>query len=97
MRAAYGIEEVVEAVSNHFNIMKSEVMTKKSLKVRNMAIYLIKEKTGETNRMIGEFFDGLTCSAVAKIYRKVTLDMRRDRKLKRIIHKIQKNLDTFKP
>ena len=60
-------------------------------------VYLIKERTGATNRQIGEFFDGLSCSAVAKIYRKVTEGIREDRKLRGIVHQLEKNLDTFKP
>ncbi len=96
LRAIYGIEEVIEEVSNHFNILKSEVTKKKSLKMRNIAVYLIRERTDATNRQIGEFLGGLTCSAVAKIYRKVTQEMTGDRKLRQTIHQIEKNLDTFK-
>jgi len=95
--ATYAIEDVVEAVSNHFNILKSDITTKKLSKLRNVAVYLIKERTGATNREIGEILGGLTYSAVAKIYRKVIKEMKGDRKLRRIIVQIEKNLDTFKP
>jgi len=97
LRATYGIEEVIEGISNYFNKLKSDVTTKEALRTRNIAVYLIKERTGATNRQIGEFFDGLTCSAVAKIYRKVTEEMRDDGKLRGMVRQIEKYLDTFKP
>jgi chromosomal replication initiation ATPase DnaA len=97
LRAAYGIEEVIEGISSHFNVLKSDVMAKKASGPRNIAVYLIKERTGATNRQIGEYFNGLTCSAVAKIYSKITEGMREDRKLRGIVYEVEKALDTFKP
>lgn len=96
LRAGYGIDEIVEAVSDYYKRSYAEIVNTKSSEHRNIAIYMIKERTGETNREIGEFFGGLTHSAVAKIYRKMMNDMRGDRKLQRKISQIEKNLDNFK-
>jgi putative transposase len=96
LRARYLIEEVVKAVSDHLKISQTDIVTSKSSELRNIAIYIIKEKTGATNREIGGFFSGLTHSAVAKIYRKMTNDVRGDRKLRHRISLIEKNLDNFK-
>ena len=96
LRASYEIDEVIAAVSNHFKLSHAEIVNAESSEQRNIAICLIKEKTGATNREIGEYFSGLTHSAVAKIYRKMINDIRGDRKLRRKISQIQKNLDNFK-
>jgi len=58
---------------------------------------LIKERTGETNREMGGLFGRLTYLAVAKIYRNVIREMRGNRKPRRTIVQIEKNLDTFRP
>ena len=96
LRASHEIDEVVAAVSDYFKLSHANIVNADSSEQRNIAIYLIKERTGTTNREIGELFSGLTHSAIAKIYRKMMKDMRGDRKLRRKITQIQKNLDNFK-
>jgi REP element-mobilizing transposase RayT len=91
-----GVQEVVAAVSNHFKISHADIVNSKPSEYRNVAIYLIKERTEATNREIGEYFSGLTHSAVAKIYRKILHSMGGDRILRRGIFQIQMNLDNFK-
>lgn len=95
LRAVYGMEEVIEGISNCTHILKSNIKIKKSL-MRNIVIYFIKERTGATNRQTGEYFGGLTCSAVAKIHRKMINDIKEDGALRRMVNQLQKNLDIFK-
>lgn len=76
LRAGYAIDEVVAVVSRHFKLSRADIVNAEFSEQRNIAICLIKERTGATNREIGEFFGGLTHSAVAKIYRKIIKDMR---------------------
>ncbi len=89
LRARYEIGEVVAAVADHFKLSHANIVNAGSSEQRNIAIYLIKERTGTTNREIGEFFSALTHSAVAKICRKMIKDIRGDRKLWRKIIQIQ--------
>ncbi len=94
LRAGYEIDEVVGAVTDHFKQSRKNIV--ESSEKRNLAIYLVKERTGATNREIGEYFGGLTHSAIAKIHRKIMNDRKKNRKLRRTLSLIQNNLDNFK-
>ena len=96
LQAGNEIAEVVSVVSNHFKLSVSDIVNAESSEQRNIAIYLIRKRTGARNREIGEIFDGLTHSAIAKIYRKTQRDIIEDRELRRNISQIEKNLDNFK-
>ena len=71
-------------------------MTAESSGQRNIAIYLLKERTGATNSEIGGFVDGLTHSAVAKIYKKMTENIKGDRKPGRNLYQAQDQVDDKK-
>lgn len=96
LRAVYGIKEVLEAVSNYYaGLRKTEGEIKLS-EPRDIAIYLMKERTGAINREIGDVFGGLSYSAVSKVYQKMKIDMKRNRKMKRKVTEIEISLYNFK-
>lgn len=96
LQAGCEIDEIVSIVSDYFKLPGTDIIKAASSKQRNIAIYLIRKSTGATNREVGKFMGGLTHSAIAKIYRKMILDIEVDRKLRREISQIKMNLDNFK-
>jgi len=59
---------------------------------RNMTIYLMKKFTDITNGQIGELFGGLSYSAVAKAYQRFSVNLRRDKKLRKTVEAIRAKL-----
>ncbi|RJQ48254.1 MAG: transposase [Nitrospiraceae bacterium] len=96
LRAVCEIKDVLEAVSNYFSVMQKNAGKISFLEPRDIAIYLMKESTGATNREIGEAFGRLSYSAVSKVYQKMKIDMKRNRKMKRIVTEIHSSLYNFK-
>jgi len=96
LQAVYGMKEVLEAVSSYFNKLRKTGEEIKLSEPRNIAVYLMKERTGVTNREIGEVFGGLSYSTVAKIYQKIKIDIRKNREMIRKISEIEKRLYNFK-
>ncbi len=54
--------------------------------------HLMKERTGATNREIGEVFLGLSNSAVGKVYQRFKKEINENRKLLRKVTTIKKTL-----
>ena len=81
LKAAYGMKEVLETVSSFYDELRKTGGENKLSEPRDIAVYLTKERTGATNREIGEVFGGLSYSAVAKIYQKIKIDIRKSRKM----------------
>ncbi len=95
LRAAFSIRDVLEAVSDHYmNMQKKEGI--KLSEPRDVAIYLMKERTGATNNEIGEMVGGLSYSSVSKIYQKTKVKVKGNRKMKRKASQIEKSLYNFK-
>lgn len=92
LMAASGIEEIVASVADYYNMERDELMKSKSSVQRKIAIYLMKERTGSRNGEIGEYFEGLSGSAVRKVYQRFKNDMKANRKLRRHVIKIESNM-----
>ena len=61
----------VNAVSDFFGVDNKEVLNDRK-EYRNICIYIMKKYTGMTNSQIGQIFNGLTFSAVAKVYQRMS-------------------------
>ncbi len=92
LMAISGIEEVAKLVSDYYGLTVDELANSNSSEQRKIAIYLMKERTGSTNSEIGSFFEGLSSSAVRKVYQRFKNDMKVKRKLRRHVMKIENNL-----
>jgi REP element-mobilizing transposase RayT len=95
LKAAYGSDEIIETISHYFKVSRDDVLRNR-IEYRNMGIYLMKKLTGMTNRQIGELFEGLSYSAVAKAYQRFSVNMRRERALRKKIEGIEANLSSVK-
>jgi len=91
LQAGYESEEVIEAISNYFKVSHDDVLRDRA-EWRNMSIYLMKKFTDMTNGQIGGFFGGLSYSAVAKAYQRFSVNLRRDKKLRKTVETIRAKL-----
>ena len=89
--SGYVFDRIVESVATHFGISSEEVKNDKSL-YRNMAIYLVKRWTSLKNTEAGDFFGGLSYSAVSKINTRFSRQLKKDRKLRRDVQAIMRDL-----
>jgi REP element-mobilizing transposase RayT len=91
LQAGYELEEIIGAISDYFRVSRDDVL-KDRVEWRNMAIYLMKKSTGMTNGQIGELFGDLSYSAVAKAYQRFSVNLRRDKALRKKVETIRGKL-----
>jgi putative transposase len=91
LQAGYESEEIIEAICDYFKVSRDDVL-KDRAKWRNMAIYLMKKFTGMTNMQIGQLFGDLSYSAVAKAYQRFSVNLRRDKALRKKVETIRAKL-----
>lgn len=63
---------------------------------RYIAVYLMKVRTEMTNNEVGEYFGGLSYSAVAKIRQRFSDKLTRDRSLRKRIEKMDREMSNVK-
>ncbi len=97
LRSAYDKEEIIETTASHFKIKKEDIADRKYSEQRKIAIYLMKDMTGASNREIGNLFGGMSYSAVAKSYERFGKEISRSRKLKRELNRLKRKLSNVKP
>ena len=76
---------------DYFEVSRDDVL-KDRVTWRNMAIYLMKKFTGMTNGQIGQLFGDLSSSAVAKAYQRFSINLRRDKTLRKKVETIRAKL-----
>jgi len=91
LQAGYESEEVIESICDYFRVSRDDVL-KDRAEWRNMAIYLMKKFTGITNGQIGQLFGDLSYSAVAKAYQRFSINLRRDKKLRKKVDTVRAKL-----
>jgi putative transposase len=96
LRTSWQIKEILEVIAKSYRIQRNDITAGKSSEAKKAAIYLIKRRTGLTDREIGEQFGGLSYSAVAKACRRLESEMSRDSALKRRIGNIDLVLSNVK-
>ena len=64
--------------------------------IRKKCIHLLKKHTGAANREIGEILGGMSASAVAKAYQRLSTDLASDPRLKKELKSLQGNLSHVK-
>lgn len=96
MKSLYNMTEIIDFLENYYNVSRREIIENKYSELRRIAIYLIKENTGSTNTEIGNYFGGISYSAVAKSYERFKRRLKITRKLKGKIRKIKQELSKVK-
>ncbi|GBE05495.1 chromosomal replication initiation protein [bacterium BMS3Abin10] len=90
LRTLHSGEEIIEVIAKLYKVKAEEIRKNKYREQRKIAIYLIKEKSGATNRQISELFDGMSCAAIAKTYERFKKEVKGSRKLYKEIAGIEK-------
>lgn len=96
LQAAWGKEGVTEALCRFFKV-SSEELFKGDKGRRDIGIHLMKRHAGLTNREIGQFFGGLSYSAVAKAHQRFSARLAEDRSLGKAIKEIEEKMSHVKP
>ena len=91
LESAYQSDVIVDAVSVFFGIDNKEVLNNRK-EYRNICIYIMKKYTGMTNGQIGQIFNGLTFSAVAKVYQRMSKTVEENRTMRKKVGKITSTL-----
>ncbi len=97
LRSENTVEEILDIVSRFYNTSKDELLKKKDTIVRKIAIYLIKENTGATNKEIGKVFGRIHPTTISKIYERFRKELKKSRTLRREISKIEKKFSHVEP
>jgi chromosomal replication initiation ATPase DnaA len=63
---------------------------------RSMAMYLMKVRTGMTNKEIGNLFGAMSYSAVAKVYARFGTRLSEEKTLRRKVREVSALLSKFK-
>ncbi len=87
LESTYQPDVIVNAVSVFFGIDNKEVLNDRK-DYRNISIYIMKKYTGMTNGQIGQIFNGLTFSAVAKVYHRMSKAVEENRAMRKKIGNI---------
>jgi chromosomal replication initiation ATPase DnaA len=61
------VEDIIRRIRVHHDCSPQDLNKKEYRHAWDVVIYLLKRQTAVGNREVGEVFDGLSCSAVAKI------------------------------
>jgi putative transposase len=86
------MQDILEVAKDYYGISEDMEISKDTGERRKVLIYMIKKHTGATNREIGEYFGGLSYSAVAKINDRFKRRLREDKGLRREVEKIEKSV-----
>ena len=92
--ATSDIGEIVHLLSMYFKVPKEKVIT--SSPYKGYAVYLARKHTPFTNSEIGEYFGGITYSAVTKIGTRLKERMKDDEKVKGEIRSLEEILSRVK-
>jgi putative transposase len=89
-------DEIMAAVAVGYETSVEQVTAGQQREVRDVAIYLLKKHTGMANRSIGERCGGITYSAVTKVCGRLEGEMERNRRLRTLIGRIERDISRFK-
>lgn len=96
LKAQYGVEEIIDVVTRHFRISREKMLGGKMTEMKKILIYLIKKHTGMTNKSIGEFFRGVSYSAVAKLLQRFKKDLETSKRLGNKVAEIERELSNVR-
>ena len=88
------IDEVVHLLSDYFKVPKEKVLS--SYPYKGYGVYLARRHTPCSNTEIGQYFSGLTYSAVTKIGTRFKERMRGDERLRAEMRKLEEKLSRVK-
>lgn len=88
--------EIVSLVGGRYKVTVEDIVEGRQREARKAAIYLLKKHTGMTNGEIAEQFGGLSYSAVTKTCQRLEEEMGKNRRLRSVIGRIDRELSHVK-
>ncbi len=88
LKSILDVEDVFSVIDEYFHAEREDMLDKNNLKIRNIAIYLLKKYTDRTNKEIGDLFGNISYSAVAKANKRFLKEMKKDSALRKNIEEI---------
>lgn len=85
-------DEIVSLVAGRYKVAVQDIVEGRQREARKVTIYLLKKHTGMTNGEIAEQFGGVSYSAVTKTYRRLEEEMGKNRRLRTLIGRIDREL-----
>ena len=84
------LKDIGQIVSKYYGIEIKDIFVKgrKRNSVRDISIYIARRYTSFSNLDIGNYFGGISKSAVSEAFRRIQLKMKKDKRLKRDINKL---------
>lgn len=96
LKLASGEEEILTAVGDYFKVSRDQIMRGNSGEAKKTAIYLMKKRSGSTNKEIGELFGDISYSAVAKSHQRFSEQINEDEGLREMVERIEGKLSFVK-
>ena len=87
-----GLRKIKQFLHERYITISRDDVLRDRAGLRNLAIYLIKKLMGMTNGQIGGSFGDLSYSAVAKAHQKFSVNLRREKALRKKVETIRANL-----
>lgn len=95
LKGAWRPDEVVDIVASYFKVSQNEVL-RGNKEHKKIAIHLLKQYTGMTNKQIGELFGNISHSAVSKSYLRFKAELTKNRSLKNRVEELIRILSNVK-
>jgi len=95
LQVAFATEQIIDSIASYFELTPEEVLKDRG-DCRNITIHLMKKRTSVTNKQIGDLFGGLSFTAVSKANQRFIVRMKKDRKLRRRVEDLLRNMSHVK-
>ena len=95
LQVAFATDQIINAIAMYYKISPDELLRDRG-EYRNIAIHLMKKWTSITNKKIGGLFGDLSYTAVSKANKRFIMKIKKDRKLRRRVDDILKNMSQVK-
>lgn len=96
LRTADSADDIIAIVAQSKQVTEHDLKQGLHPEAKKIAIYLLKKYTGMTNNEIGRKLGGLTYSAIAKAFSRLEEKMKKDRRLRSAIRKIEGQMSNVK-
>jgi REP element-mobilizing transposase RayT len=95
LQVAFATEQIIDTIASYFGLSPEQVLKERG-DYRNIAIHLMKKLTSITNKQIGDLFGGLSFTAVSKANQRFMMRMKNDKKLRRRVDDVLRNMSHIK-
>ncbi len=95
LQTRYEAKKILQVVSKHFGTRPNELLKRKG-DGRDLLIHLLKNKTGMTNREIGDLVGGLSYSGVSRVEERFVEKLKKNRSLNKDLKTVLRNMSNIK-